>query len=215
AFGLHAARIDALIAAAACEGVPPLAAAYGATEIDKAVLDALLRALGLDVFAGFAANVMELDARRAGDLAPATIETFLARQQPLDRIAVRHTVGLTDALDGPGGIAAIARKTGCRYFKLKLGGDPDDDRARLAAIARALAATGLDYRATADANEQYADPNGLRALVGALERDPALATLAGRLLYIEQPLPREITFTADIGALAGRFPVIIDEADDG
>src|SRR5207253_5587172 len=57
AFGLHAARIDALIAAAAREGVPPLAAAYGAAEIDKAVLDALLRALGLDVFAGFAANV--------------------------------------------------------------------------------------------------------------------------------------------------------------
>jgi enolase-like protein len=214
AFGLHAACIGEVIKRAAGENIPPLAAAFGAAEIDKAILDALLGALGLDVFAGLSRNLMGLDARLTPDLNAGAIDAYLAGQKPVERIAIRHTVGLTDAIEGPGGLAAIAAQTGCRYFKLKLGGDPAADRTRLAAIAQVLDALGLDYRATVDANEQYADRASLRALADALEHDPALAALARRLLYVEQPLPREITFTADIGAHAGRFAVIIDEADD-
>jgi hypothetical protein len=43
AFGLHAACIAAQVEACAKEDIPPLAAAYGPAEIDKAILDALLR----------------------------------------------------------------------------------------------------------------------------------------------------------------------------
>ena len=43
AFGLHARRIAAQVEACAKEDIPPLAAAYGPAEIDKAILDALLR----------------------------------------------------------------------------------------------------------------------------------------------------------------------------
>src|SRR5947199_877016 len=50
AFGLHAARIGVQVAACAKEDIPPLAAAYGPAEIDKAVLDALLRAHNADFF---------------------------------------------------------------------------------------------------------------------------------------------------------------------
>ena len=46
AFGLHAACIGAQIEACAREDIPPLAAAYGPAEIDKAILDALLRCAG-------------------------------------------------------------------------------------------------------------------------------------------------------------------------
>src|SRR5216684_9412427 len=63
AFGFHASRIVAQVAACAREDVPPLAAAYGPAEIDKAILDALLRALGVNFFDGMAQNIAGIDAR--------------------------------------------------------------------------------------------------------------------------------------------------------
>src|SRR5262249_4102431 len=103
--------------------------------------------------------------------------------------------------------------TGCRYFKLKLGGDPEKDHARLAAIADALAATGIDYFVTVDANEQYADIKALAALCRALAEADDLRTLARRLLYIEQPLPREKTWDTPLVGVTECFAFIIDEAD--
>src|SRR6202158_3273707 len=43
AFGLHGRRIAAQVAACAKEDIPLLAAGFGPAEIDKAILDALLR----------------------------------------------------------------------------------------------------------------------------------------------------------------------------
>jgi hypothetical protein len=215
AFGHHASRIGEQMRRCNAEGIPALAAGFGPAEIDKAVLDALLRALHLDVYAGFAGNVMGLDARLAPDLDAAAIDRFLAGRRPLRRLAIRHTVGMADALGaGKDGLPAIAAETGCRHFKLKLGGDPDVDRRRLADIAAALADAGIDYAATLDANEQYADPAALAALCDGLERDAALADLGRRLVYIEQPMPREITRQSPLGDLGTRWPFIIDEADD-
>src|SRR3984893_16804603 len=48
AFGLHAARIAAQVEACAKEDIPPLAAVYGPAEIDKAILDALLRSVSVN-----------------------------------------------------------------------------------------------------------------------------------------------------------------------
>jgi hypothetical protein len=53
----------------------------------------------------------------------------------------------------------------------------------------------------------------LGALIDRLERDGALQPIATRLLYIEQPMPRDITRASPLGKLAGR-DFIIDEADD-
>src|ERR1051325_11944277 len=44
-------------------------------------------------------------------------------------------------------------------------------------------------------------------------RDGALQSIAATLLYIEQPMPRDITRQSPLGALARR-DFIIDEADD-
>ncbi len=213
AFGLHAARIAAQIEACAKENIPPLAAAYGPAEIDKAILDALLRGLDVDFFAGMAGNVAGIDARLAPDLADGDIAQFLARSRRLDRVAIRHTVGLDDRVEGAGGVADTDENAGARYFKLKLNGDPDADAARLTRIGDELAKLPHDYRVTLDANEQYADLGALKALVGRLDRDARLSPVAAKLLYIEQPMPRDITRGAPLGALA-RHDFIIDEADD-
>jgi hypothetical protein len=213
AFGLHAARIAAQVAACAGEDIPPLAAAYGPAEIDKAVLDALLRALDLDFFGGMTANVPGLDATLTPDLSNNEIATFLSQRRRLERVAVRHTVGLDDKVEGEGGVADPAQNSGARYFKLKLNGDPEADAARLIRLGKELGTLGYDYQVTLDANEQYADLDALGALVDRLDRDNALAPIAAKLLYIEQPMPRDITRQSPLGRLSKR-DFIIDEADD-
>jgi len=213
AFALHAACIAAQVEACAKEDIPPLAAAYGPAEIDKAILDALLRAAGTNFFDGVARNVAGLDARLSRDLSDDDIAQFLAGRKRLERVAIRHTVGLDDKVEGEGGVADARENSGARYFKLKLNGDPDADAARLTRIGMELSALPHDYRVTLDANEQYADLNALGTLVDRLDRDPALAPIAAKLLYIEQPMPRDITKTSPLGVLAKR-DFIIDEADD-
>jgi hypothetical protein len=213
AFGLHAARIAAQVAACAKQDIPALAAGYGPAEIDKAVLDALLRAQGTDFFAGMRANIAGIDARLTPDLDGPEIAAFLTERRRLERVAVRHTVGLDDTIENEGGVADPAQNSGARYFKLKLGGDPQADAARLARIGNELGKLSYDCRVTLDANEQYADLESLGALVGRLDRDAALAPIATRLLYIEQPMPRDITPQSPLGKLSTR-DFIIDEADD-
>ena len=213
AFGLHARRIAAQVEACAREDIPPLAAAYGPAEIDKAVLDALLRALGVNFFDGMAQNIAGIDARLSPDLRDDDIAKFLAGCRRLERVAVRHTVGLDDRIEGKGGVADVVENAGARYFKLKLNGDPEHDAARLTRIGNELATLPHDCRVTLDANEQYSDLTALAALVDRLDHDSGLRPIAAKLLYIEQPMPRDITRQSPLGSLARRN-LIIDEADD-
>jgi len=213
AFGTHAAVIAAQAEACAKEDIPPLAAAFGPAEIDKAILDALLRSAGKNFFDGMTENVAGVDARLSPELRDDDIAQFLGGRRRLERVAIRHTVGLDDQVEGEGGVADPKENSGARYFKLKLNGDPEADAARLIRIGNELATLPHDYSVTVDANEQYADLAALGALVDRLDRDSALKPIAAKLLYIEQPMPRDIFRQSPLGALARR-DFIIDEADD-
>jgi hypothetical protein len=213
AFDLHASCIGAQVATCAKKNIPALAAAYGPAEIDKAILDALLRAGETNFFDGMARNVAGIDARLSPDLKSTDIAQFLADRTPLPRVAIRHTVGLDDTVEGDGGVADARENAGARYFKLKLSGDPAADATRLARIGKELDTLGYDYKVTLDANEQYADLAVLHALMDQLDHDSALRPISSRLLYVEQPMPRDITRQSPLGSLAARG-FIIDEADD-
>ncbi len=213
AFGLHAACIGAQLSVCAKEDIPPLAAAYGPAEIDKAVLDAVLRATGTDFFSGMANNIAGIDARLTPDLSAAEITAFLAARKPLARVAVRHTVGLDDRIEGKGGVADPEENAGARYFKLKLSGNPEADASRLRRIGQELARLPHDYVVTLDANEQYAELAALHLLLDGLDHDDSLRPISAKLLYIEQPMPRDLTRQSPLGTLAQR-DFIIDEADD-
>ena len=141
------------------------------------------------------------------------IAQFLRGRKRLERVAIRHTVGMDDQVEGEGGVADPTENSGARYFKLKLNGDPEADAARLIRIGAELATLPHDYSVTLDANEQYADLAALGALVERLDRDAALKPIAAKLLYIEQPMPRDIFRQSPLGALSRR-DIIIDEADD-
>jgi hypothetical protein len=213
AFALHARCLAAQVEACAGEDIPPLAAAFGPAEIDKAILDALLRGVGVNFFDGMNGNIAGIDARLSPDLRDEDITQFLARCQRLDRVALRHTVGLDDQIEGKGGVADRHENSDARYFKLKLNGDPEADAARLIRIGNELVTLPHAYSATLDANEQYADLAALAALSDRLDRDAALKPISTRLLYVEQPMPRDISRQSPLGALAFR-DFIIDEADD-
>jgi len=213
AFGLHASCIAAQVKLCAKDDIPLLAAGYGPAEIDKAILDALLRAANTGFFDGMARNIAGIDARLSRDLGDGDIAQFLGRCKRLQRVAIRHTVGLDDPIEGEGGVADVTENAGARYFKLKLNGDPVHDADRLIRIGKELAILPYDYKVTLDANEQYADLSALATLADRLERDKTLKPIASRLLYVEQPMPRDITRKSPLGALARR-DFIVDEADD-
>lgn len=213
AFGLHASRIAAQVEACSAQDIPPLAAVFGPAEIDKAILDALLRATATNFFDGMAQNIAGIDARLSPDLGNDDVAQFLGQCRRAERVAIRHTVGLDDRIEGEGGVADAKENSGARYFKLKLNGDPEHDIARLIRIGSELAKLPHDYSVTLDANEQYADLASLAALADRLDRDSALKPIAAKLLYIEQPMPRDIFGRSELGALSRR-DIIIDEADD-
>jgi hypothetical protein len=210
AFGHHAACHADVLSACAREGIPGLAAAFGPAEIDKAVLDALLRVCQRNVFDGLKENIMGLDARLTPDIDDGVISKYLQSRSPLSRIMVRHTVGMTDPV---GDLPQIHARTGCRYFKLKLSGDVAADIERLGSIAATIDAQGIDYRVTLDANEQYGSHDALMALGDALLSRPKFANFLQRLLYVEQPLPRDLTFATPLRDFGKGFAVIVDEGE--
>jgi len=108
---------------------------------------------------------------------------------------------------------------GLRAFKLKAGGEPAADAARLCEIARVVEAAGADDPLyTLDANESFESVAAIGELLDRLEADPDGRRLLEGLHYLEQPLPRARTLDPetrdDVRALGERVPLLIDEADD-
>jgi len=223
AFGLHVAASASFAEAASC--LPPLAASFGPALVDRAILDALCRLEGVDIFDATRANLFDLTAALAPDLENLALDRFLAGRLPAARLAVRHTVGLVDPLtdedvaasarigDGlPETLEEVVAATGVRHFKLKVSGEVEADVARLSRIAAVLEPLP-EYAATLDGNEQFADVAGALALWRAIEAAPALARLARSIIFIEQPLARRVALEADVRPLAALKPVEIDESD--
>ena len=223
AFGHAARHYAALLAGGAAAGRNALTSCYGPALIDRAVLDALCRLEGRTFVAAMRSNLPGLDTRLTPDLASFDLSAFLASLPARDTIAARHTIGLSDPLDGddatvagshrlPVTLAQVIRRYGHRYFKVKLCGDSDRDLARLTDIAAVLDRLP-EYAVTLDGNEQFADLESVRAFREALAGHAVLQRLAAAVLYLEQPLPRALTFERDVAAAARHGPLLIDEAD--
>lgn len=180
---------------------------FGPALLDRALLDALCRALGISFYDAIRRNVVGLD---------------LHHQFPPPRgeIAARHTVGMVDPIasaerrvdDGlPETLEEVVARYGHRWFKLKVGGNVKADVERLGAIAGVLDRIAQPYHASLDGNEQYEDIEGVRALWSAIKAEPQLKRLAASIVFIEQPIKRQTALTRPV---AMEKPVIIDESDD-
>ena len=226
-FGLYADTYKEQLARGAELGLVPLVASYGPALLDRAILDALGRAMGLSFADMIRRNVAGIEATElTPDLVGYDLARFLAGLQPGSDIAVRHTVGLLDPIvasdqapaerigDGlPETLEEVVRHYRGRYYKLKVGGNIEADLARLAQIAAVLDRDAGDYRATLDGNEQYDSVEGIAELWRRMRETPALERLVAATLFIEQPIKRASALQKPVDALARLKPLIIDELD--
>ena len=210
---------------------PPLLVHFGTSLVERAVIDAFCRAEGTTFAKALRGNwfgvdleVMhpELKGAAPGDFIP---------NEPLRRIISRHTVGLTDYLtdgeippaervdDGlPQSLEDCVRAYGLTHFKIKLWGDAGKDLERLRGIADVLdRAVAGDYAFTLDGNENFKQIEPFRRLWASLTGEPSLRRFMRGLLFVEQPLHRDVALGDDVKreflAWADRPPVIIDESD--
>jgi len=190
---------------------------YGPALLDRALLDALCRALGISFYQAVKTNAPGI---AFPDL---DMPDFLQNLKPRNQIAARHTVGLVDPIsssekrvnDGlPETLEEVIARYGHRWFKLKVGGDVKADVERLSAIAAVLDRIREPYHASLDGNEQYDDAKAVFELLHQIKTDPRLKRLWASIIFIEQPIKRQKALAADVSPLSQEKPVIIDESDD-
>jgi hypothetical protein len=141
---------------------------------------------------------------------------------PLEKIVVRHTVGLSDPLtdreippeelaaDGlPQSLEACVAAQRLTHFKIKLGGVPEADAARLQAIARVI---GEKIAFTLDGNENYQAVAPFRELWERLTADRKLGNFLRGLIVVEQPLHRDVALSEE--NRCGVAYVVAATADD-
>ena len=191
---------------------------YGPALLDRALLDALCRALGVSFYRAVQGNLVG-----AGDFEGMDLGAFFATLRPRASVAARHTVGLVDPItaadqksrvnDGlPETLEEVIAAYRHRYFKLKVAGDVRADVERLAAIAAVLDRIDGAYHVSLDGNEQYEDIAGVAQLWARMKADARLARLVKSVLFIEQPVKRQKALAAPVEGI--EQPVIIDESDD-
>ena len=221
-FELFIRHYAALMKAGENDGATALSSAYGQAVIDRAVLDAACRALKVSFFDAARGNLLGIRGDPLlDDLNGFDWNTWLASLQPLRRIEARHTIGMLDELstarDGDDGLPitlpAVIERYGVHVFKIKLGGDPTTDAARLGAVLEVLDVRAPDHRYTLDGNEQYRDVASLADFLARLCALPAYAARPDALLYLEQPLAREASLDPALRSLHSPVPLLIDEAD--
>jgi hypothetical protein len=216
---------------ASLHALPPLLANLGVSLMERVVLDALCRAQAQPLHTLLTANAfgLQLDALRP-EVAGLQLDQLLP-PAPLNAVAARHTVGLSDPLcaadipdaerldDGlPQALEDCIRSYHLNHFKIKVCGQPETDLPRLRELTRVLEANcPAGFHATLDGNEQFADFASFRDFYDRLAADPALAPLFRSLLFIEQPLHRDHAL-GDVAAAGLREwkdapPLIIDESD--
>jgi hypothetical protein len=225
AFGLSAAVEAAHHAACAKDGLNGLVASFGLALIERAILDALGRIEKRSIFALVRDNAIGLTAATAPDLAGFDLAGFLATLRPAPTIAVRHTIGLLDALtreetagtrldDGlPESLEEVIATYGHRYFKLKVAGAIASDVDRLSRIAAVLDRSREPYHVTLDGNEQYENIDAVIDLWRHIGAEPRLRRLRSSIILIEQPIARSRALAEPVHDLAREVPIEIDESD--
>jgi len=208
-----------------------LLASFGASLVERAVIDAMARAVNLPFHKLVRENRLEIaPGELHAELKSHDIAQWLPAE-PLSSIHARHTVGLSDPLTAADiapdqrlddgfhqSLEEYLAHSGIRYLKIKVSNQLDHDVGRLLDIATlAERYRGDDFRVTLDGNEQYQRADQFEELIEALRNRPKLATLLANTLVVEQPLARDEALdakhTEGIRRLSKTIPVIIDESD--
>jgi hypothetical protein len=215
------------------EGLPPLLTQFGTSLVERALIDAVCRTARRPFHELLRDDAFGI---RLGDIHPVLAGRrtagLLPERPPLPRVQARHTVGLSDPLtdadvapeercdDGlPQSLSACIRAYGLRHFKVKVSGNLERDRERLrlfAEVVRADAPARGGVLVSLDGNEQFRSLADFRSFWEGLCGDPALRPFPGPVVYVEQPLHRDVALDPAVARFVdwpNRPPVIIDESD--
>jgi hypothetical protein len=214
------------------KGYPPLLAHFGTSLVERALIDAFCR-IKQQSFStlvctnGFGIKLGGIHAELA-DFHPSD----LLPPVPLSQIVARHTVGLGDPLkseaipsseranDGlPQALSDCIKQYGLSDFKIKISGDIQVDLPRLTEtfeVIKANAASPIRY--TLDGNEQFKSAEAFDLYWKELESAKWFPSFFQDLLFIEQPLHRDVALSQSmvglLGTMGGQCPkLIIDESD--
>ncbi|MCA9213807.1 MAG: hypothetical protein KDB27_12120 [Planctomycetales bacterium] len=213
-------------------GIEQLLAGFGVSLIERAVLDAVCRSLNSPLHKVLRENALEVDFRSLRPQLRSITPADVLPNRPRSKVAIRHTVGLSDVLsntehanrdasdDGlPYTLEENIQTYGIRYFKIKLCGDAAADRDRLREIFQVIERTaGTDARFTLDGNESFPTIEVFRRAWTDFLADDSIRGFAERsLLFVEQPVDRAATLSDDCGRDLAEWtdapPIIIDESD--
>lgn len=214
---------------AVAAGFNRLGASFGVSMVERAIIDALGRATGQSFFDMVRGNAFGIDGGAVFPELAGMSPVSVLLQKPLERIGLRHTVGLVDPIEAgditpadrlddgqPETLADYIAEDDLSYLKIKIAGDPASDMARLERIAAVMDQTDRAFSLTLDGNEQYDRLEDFAALMDAIRSNPALDRFYRSILFIEQPLERSVALSAPLDPQAlctiGK-PLLIDEAD--
>ena len=214
---------------AVTQGHPPLLAHFGTSMVERAVIDAVCRLEGMTFAGAVHTSRLGIALHEIDPALPADWVRLLPAR-PLAEVVARHTVGLADEIlesdlaeagtainDGlPQSLEATIRAYGLLEYKIKFGGQWEQDSARLARVFACLAENAQgDWRFSLDGNESFPDAESFRAYWARLSEMPWLRPHLGRLLFVEQPVNRMAALTAgaDWRSWTDAPPITIDESD--
>jgi len=213
------------------EKIPPLLAHLGTSLVERAMLDAFCRGSGASFHRALRENSLGIEL--------GAVHQELVGSAPADwlpeasgSVIARHTVGLGDPLsadeispdeqvrDGlPHSLEDAIERYGLTHFKIKVCGNIGKDVPRLKKLAALLADRSPGFRFTLDGNEQFRDIATFRDHWETwMEEDDLRGMLqGGRLLFVEQPLHRDVALDdsvrEELSSWPDAPPMIIDESD--
>ena len=228
-FGLWQTLYEAQADFGTQKGYPPLLAHFGTSLAERAVMEAFCRARQTPFAQAVSSNAFGIQLHQIHpELGNAEPSDFLPKT-PLSRLIARHTIGLSDPLreneippaealqDGlPQSLENCIRRYGLTHFKVKISGNLNDDLPRLQELCQLTRQGDVrQARFSLDGNEQFASASAFRSYWEALRREQWFDWLSDRLLFVEQPLHRNVALqkTDDLLHWKQRPPTIIDESD--
>lgn len=211
--------------------LPPLLAGFGATLIERAMIDAYCKLNNITFNQGITENHFGIDLGVFHDSLTDKQPSDFLPAQPQTEMTIRHTIGMADPLEAseidaeskledglPQSLEENIRQYGLTHFKIKLPADLGTATMRLHAIANVIQRECDHYAFTIDGNEFFTDVANFKHYWTALTESPQVTDFIKQgLIVVEQPLHRDIalndTVEKALNSWATRPDIIIDESD--
>ena len=213
------------------ENIAPLLAHFGTSLVERALIESVCRATGQSLGQALRNDTLGFETAAIHSALANRSAAELLPQKSLDKIVARHTVGLADPLSTasipadellddslPQSLDQCIRAYGLRHFKIKINGNINADHNRLRSVAATIGENApSDFAFSLDGNEQFKCVDDFRNHWESLAADEELNSFFEHLLFIEQPLHRDIALADSVGDGFCDWPdrpsIIIDESD--